>query len=178
MKFKALVLAASCSIAFSAVNAAPVVEFKGEVIDQTCKSSINSQTDSTVMLSEVSTSELQTPGATSTITPFTVKVEDCSIDTADLEIGTTFLGYNVTENGNLGNQDVGDNAATGVSIQITQNSDGTSPVTLNGPTTVSGLVLPAGQTSATYEFGAQYYAEAPATAGTVKAVAEYALSYN
>ena len=180
MKFKALFLATSCAIAFSSTASAatPIVEFRGEVTDQTCKASINSQTDSVVMLSTVSTADFNTVGATSTPTPFTINIEDCAMDTADLEIGTTFLGYNVTPNGNLGNQDTSGNAATGVSIQLTQNADGSRPVTLNGPTTVPGLTLAAGATSASYDFGAQYYAEDVPTAGTVKAAAEYTLSYN
>jgi major type 1 subunit fimbrin (pilin) len=178
MKFKILALATFCSMSVSAVIAAPVVQFVGEVSDQTCKASINSQADSTVMLATASVADLSTAGKTSTVTPFTLKVEDCALDKADVAIKTTFLGYDVTSNGNLGNQETGTNAATGVSIQITKNADGTSPITLNGPTSVPGLVLKAGQTSASYDFAAQYYAEAPATAGVVKATAEYALSYN
>ena len=85
MKFKTLILATSCLVTLSATaNAAPIVEFRGEVIDQTCKSSINSQTDSTVLLAEVQASELSTVGKTAAVTPFTIKVEGCAINTAGL----------------------------------------------------------------------------------------------
>ena len=157
--------------------AAPTVTFQGEVTDQTCKATINGQTDSTVLLPTVPATELASSGATTGLTPFSISVEDCSIDTADAEISTKFLGHNVTASGNLGNIAT-DNPANNVSIQLTANADGTNPVTLNGITPVSGLVLEAGQTSATHQFGAKYYAEDAATAGAVTAVAEYTLSYN
>ena len=157
--------------------AAPTVTFQGEVTDQTCKATINGQTDSTVLLPTVPATELASSGATTGLTPFSISVEDCSIDTADAEISTKFLGHNVTASGNLGNIAT-ENPANNVSIQLTANADGTNPVTLNGITPVSGLVLEAGQTSATHQFGAKYYAEDAATAGAVTAVAEYTLSYN
>jgi major type 1 subunit fimbrin (pilin) len=178
MKLKILTLVTFCSMSFSAAYAAPMVQFIGEVADQTCKASINSQSDSIVMLETAKVADLSAVGKKSTVTPFKLKIENCAVDKTDVAINTTFLGYNVTSNGNLGNQEVGSNAATGVSIQISKNVDGTSPITLNGPTVVPGLVLKAGQTSASLDFAAQYYAEAPATAGVVKAIAEYALSYN
>ena len=178
MKLTKLIMATTLSLALPvAAMAAPTVTFQGEVTDQTCKATINGQTDSTVLLPTVPATELASSGATTGLTPFSISVEDCSIDTADAEISTKFLGHNVTASGNLGNIAT-DNPANNVSIQLTANADGTNPVTLNGITPVSGLVLEAGQTSATHQFGAKYYAEDAATAGAVTAVAEYTLSYN
>ena len=178
MKLTKLIMATTLSLALPvAAMAAPTVTFQGEVTDQTCKATINGQTDSTVLLPTVPATELASSGATTGLTPFSISVEDCSIDTADAEISTKFLGHNVTASGNLGNIAT-ENPANNVSIQLTANADGTNPVTLNGITPVSGLVLEAGQTSATHQFGAKYYAEDAATAGAVTAVAEYTLSYN
>ena len=179
MKFKSLVIASALSLTFPiAAMAAPTVTFQGEVTDQTCKATINGQTDSTVLLPTVPTTELNAAGATTGLTPFSISVEDCSVDTADVVIGTKFLGHNVTAGGNLGNVAT-NNPAQNVSIQLTEKADGSAPVTLNGITKVDGLVLKQGDTSATHQFGAQYISEAgSATAGAVTAVAEYTLSYN
>lgn len=178
MKLNKLILVASLSLALPVVAlAAPTVTFQGEVTDQTCKASINGQTDSTVLLPTVPSAELSAAGMKTGLTPFSISVEDCQVDTADVEIATKFLGHNVTATGNLGNIAEA-NAAQNVSIQLTTDAAGQTPVKLNGVTAVNGLVLNAGETSATHQFGAQYYAEDAATAGAVTAVAEYTLSYN
>lgn len=160
-----------------ATFAAPTVTFQGEVTSQTCKSSINGQTNSTVLLPTVPTSELAAAGNTTGITPFTIEVSDCQVDTADVDITTKFLGHNVTSTGNLGNIATAD-PAENVSIQLTTDAAGKTPVVLNGVTAVPGLTLTAGETSASHQFGAQYYAEDAVTAGAVTAVTEYTLSYN
>lgn len=157
--------------------AAPTVTFQGEVTSQTCKAEINGETNSVVLLPTVPTSELSSAGMTTGITPFTINVSDCQVDTTDVDITTKFLGHNVTTTGNLGNIATA-NPANNVSIQLTSDAAGKNPVVLNGLTSVGGLVLTAGQTSASHEFGAQYYAEDAAKAGAVTAVAEYTLSYN
>ncbi|WP_163122596.1 fimbrial protein [Acinetobacter portensis] len=178
MKVKTIFIASALSLALPiAATAAPTVTFQGEVTDQTCKATINGQTDSTVLLPTVSSTELSATGMTTGLTPFSISVQDCQVDTADVEISTKFLGHNVTTTGNLGNIATS-NPAGNVSIQLTADATGAAPVTLNGVTSVDGLVLKAGQTSATHQFGAQYYAEDAATAGAVTAVAEYTLSYN
>ena len=177
MKMNKLLLASVPLMFSAAVFAAPTVTFQGEVTDQTCKATINGQSDSTVLLPTVPVSELNAEGMTTGLTPFTISVQDCQTATTDLQIATKFLGHNVTQLGNLGNIATA-NPANNVAIQLTANADGLNPVKLNGITTVPGLVLEAGATSATHQFGAQYYAEGAATAGEVTAVAEYTLSYN
>ena len=157
--------------------AAPTVTFQGEVTSQTCKGIINGDTNSMVLLPTVPASELSSAGMKTGLTPFTISVSDCQVDTTDVDITTNFLGHNVTTTGNLGNLATA-NPAENVSIQLTTNAAGNTPVVLNGITPVKGLVLATGQTSASHQFGAQYYAEDAATAGAVTAVAEYTLSYN
>lgn len=164
----------------SPAKAVNTVTFQGEVASQTCDVSINGNTNSIVMLPTVKLADLTgSAGKTAGLTPFTVSVSNCTASTTgDTAIKTKFLGHNVdSATGVLGNL-ASTNAATGVGIQLTQKSDGTTPVTLNGPTAVAGLVLKQGETSASYDFAAQYYAltAAPA-AGAVTAVAEYTLSY-
>lgn len=154
--------------------ATPTVTFQGEVTDQTCQATINGDTNSVVLLPTVTSTALSAPGATTGLTPFTIQVSDCAVMGAAQNIGTEFLGHNVTTGGNLGNT----GTATNVAIQLTTAADGATPIVLNGPTTVPGLVLAAGDTSASYQFGAQYISEdGSAAAGSVQAVAEYTLSY-
>ena len=51
MKVKTIFIASALSLALPiAATAAPTVTFQGEVTDQTCKATINGQTDSTVSL--------------------------------------------------------------------------------------------------------------------------------
>ena len=162
--------------------AAPTVTFEGEVTDQTCSVMINGQSNSVVMLPTVSTTSFDEPlanGAVAGETPFTVSVSGCTDPVTDLSIKTTFLGYDVdAASGVLGNRAT-NNAAEGYGIQLTRDSAGSDPIILNGATSVEGLTLPGGQTSASYEFGARYYVidASNAKPGKITAVAEYTLSY-
>lgn len=160
------------------VNAAPMVTFQGEVSAQTCKASVAGGTNGVVMLPTVAASELASAGSTAGLTKFTISVTDCADpDSSDLPIKTKFLGHAVTNNGNLGNIATA-SPAENVAIQLTSDGAGTSALVLNGPTSVDGLVLEQGQTSATYDFGARYVSEnGGVTAGAVTSVVEYTLSY-
>ncbi|MED5608320.1 fimbrial protein [Pseudomonas sp. JH-2] len=159
------------------VFAAPTVTFQGEVTAQTCKASINGETNSIVLLPTVASTELSAAGSKAGLTPFTISISECQAPTGDLAITTNFLGHNVTAEGNLGNI-AASNPASNVAIQLTKEAAGTTPVVLNGVTPVAGLVLADGETSASYQFGAQYISVAGnAGAGAVTAVAEYTLSY-
>lgn len=123
-------------------------------------------------------SSLAAVGATAGLTPFTISLTGCTAPVgAALNVSTAFLGHNVTLGGNLGNT-AATAPAQNVSIQLTTTADGTTPVTLNGITPVPGLVVPVGETTATYQFGAQYIAEGgSATPGAVLGVAEYTIVY-
>jgi major type 1 subunit fimbrin (pilin) len=162
--------------------ATPTVTFQGEVTDQTCVVSINGETNSVVMLPTVSVSDFSSTladGQTAGLTPFTVSISECLPPQSSLDVTTKFLGYDVdTNTGVLGNRATTD-PAVGFGIQLTTSSDGTTPVFLSGQTSVPGLVLPAGESSTSHTFGAQYYVidANSATPGKVTAVAEYTLSY-
>ena len=182
MNLKKLAIATTLSVSPCAAFAAPTVTFQGEVTDQTCAVSINGQTNSVVLLPTVSTADFGgslANGQTAGLTPFTVTVSDCQAPSSDLDITTKFLGYDVdASSGVLGNRATSD-AAVGYGIQLTASGDGTGAVTLSGPTSVSGLTLQTGETSASHEFGAQYYVidASSAQPGKITAVTEYTLSY-
>jgi major type 1 subunit fimbrin (pilin) len=180
MKFTKTTLALLASVALiPAAYAAPSkVKFQGEVTAQTCQASIAGDTDGIVLLPTVPSSELQSPGATTGLTAFTIKVTDCDPGSGELKIKTKFQGIDTTTAGNLGNIHNGTDAAKGVSLQLTQNADGSSPVTLNGVTEVEGLVLEENKTETEHEFGVQYHADEAVTPGKVQSEANYTLSYD
>lgn len=153
----------------------PTVTFVGEVTDQTCSAVINGATSSIVMLPTVPSTALANPGDVTGATPFTIQLEGCAqAPVGGTNVKTVFLGHDVTAGKNLGNA----GTATNVAIQLLDAASSGSPILLNGPTAVPGLVIAAGQTEASYQFAAQYISEAGgATAGSVQAVAEYTVSY-
>lgn len=181
---KKVVCLATLAVLPSAVMATPTVTFQGEVTSQTCSVEINGQTNSIVLLPTVALTDFgATPaaGQTAGLTPFTISVSGCTAPTTDQNIATQFLGYDVDSNtGVLGNTNTGSDAASGFGIQLLSDSTGDTgtEVTLNGVTSVSGLVLPANETSASHEFGARYYSlSGSGTAGKITAVTEYTVSY-
>ncbi|HCI6754933.1 TPA: type 1 fimbrial protein [Klebsiella quasipneumoniae subsp. quasipneumoniae] len=168
---------------FSAL-AAPTVTFQGEVTAQTCAVEINGQTNSVVLLPTVALTDFGATLAasqTAGLTPFTISVSGCVAPASAQNITTQFLGYDVDgTTGVLGNTNTSSEAASGFGIQLLSDSTGAAgtEVILNGVTDVPGLVLAAGETSASHEFGARYYSlGADGTAGKITAVAEYTVSY-
>lgn len=156
------------------------VTFQGEVTSQTCRATINGQSNAVVILPTVPTAELKAKGETTGLTPFTISLTGCAApaDNASVKIATRFYGQNFNSAGNLTNVSTAKNAATKVSLQLTEKADGLTPVKLTGNTTVDGLVLAAGQTTATHSFGIRYIAEdTGVTAGPITAMTEYTLSY-
>ncbi|MCI9740282.1 fimbrial protein [Proteus mirabilis] len=165
-----------------AALATPTVTFEGEVTTQTCGVDINGQTDSVVLLPTVAITDFGASlaaGQTAGLTPFTISLTGCQAPSADTDITTKFLGYNVdSSTGVLGNTYTGSDAASGFGIQLFSEAAGTNAVVLNGVTAVPGLVLKNGETSADYQFSAKYYSlGTTGTAGKITAVAEYTVSY-
>ena len=173
MKRTALLIAMTAFPAISFAASLNTITFKGEVSDQTCQVTVNGNSGSPiVVLPTVPASALTTAGETAGKTPFTIAVTGCTVPASDLNIKTTFLGANVNVGGNLGNTGTAQNVA----IQLLDGTGG-NPITLSGMTSVPGLVLSTGATSASHDFAAQYIATGAATAGTVSASAQYALDY-
>lgn len=147
-----------------------IITFKGQVDDVTCTITVNgAQSTPIVLLQTAKTSDLATAGATATPTEFNLQLTNCGAATS---ASAQLVGNNVTPNGNLGNT----GSAANVSIQIL---DKGTPIVFAGSS-----VLEAGKDTAlqngsgTIPFVAQYYAEkVGATAGTVQATMQYAVTY-
>jgi major type 1 subunit fimbrin (pilin) len=91
-----------------------------------------------------------------------------------MAVKTKFVANQVTSTGNI--QNVG--TAKNVSLQLLDPTKSTAAFNLTGGYSADGLVVPAGQTEASYDFAVRYFAEAAGvTAGTVKGSVQYALEY-
>jgi len=183
MRYSSLTVLVACSLAANLVQAQTGIQqgkitFEGEVATQTCQATVNGDTNSRILLPTVSKSNLENANSTAGLTVFTLNVTGCSIDNAqETPIMVKFNGHSVTEDGNLGNSASGSSAAKNVAVQLL---NGSTPIALGtkAATKESGLVLDKGKDSATYDFAAQYISEkGNASAGSVQAVVEYALSY-
>ena len=150
------------------------VRFQGEVADQTCSVDVNgTASQPVVLMPTAAASALKGVNSITGKTNFSINLTNCTAAVADTKISTTFAGTDVTTAGNMGNS----GTATNVEVQL-RGSD-SKPVNLaNGMTEVPGITLAQGQTSATQDLAVQYISEeGNATAGTVIASAQYAISY-
>jgi major type 1 subunit fimbrin (pilin) len=152
------------------------ISFQGEVTDQTCSLTVNGNNSSPiVLLPTVSATSLATSGNVAGATNFDIGVSGCTASTdSSTTISTVFVGNLVdsTNVGTLGNS----GTAKNVNIQILDSSS--KSIDLSSTYTASGdLTLAPGDTSATSTYTAQYYATGVATAGTVAASLQYAVSY-
>lgn len=173
MKRIALVIAATLpTMAFAASS--NTITFKGQVSAQTCAVSVNGNAAAPIILMPtVGEGALTAVGSTAGETPFTIQVSGCTAPASNLAIKTAFLGSNVSSAGNLVNA----GTAKNVQVQLLT-APGGSAVALNGITSVPGLTLTSGTTSASHDFAVRYISEqGAATAGTVSATAQYALDY-
>lgn len=150
------------------------ITFQGEVTTETCSVAINGNAASPVILMPtVSTRDLNAAGQTNGQTSFTVGVTGCTGDpTMDTKISTVFVGNSVSSNGNLTNT----GTAKNVEVQIVSPDKNVVDLT-RGYTGSGDLTLKPGETSASVDYTAQYYATGAPTAGTVKAALQYAVTY-
>ncbi|KIP74025.1 MULTISPECIES: fimbrial protein [Vibrio] len=172
---KLVVIVGSCLFTSSVLAAsANTITFQGEVTDETCTVSVNGENASPVVLLEtVPKSALASSGDTAGATEFEVSISGCTGNAAGVpNISTVFVGNQVTGNGNLGNT----GSATNVELQILDTTGST--IDLKGGFKGSNdLALASGEQANSATYKAQYYATGAATAGTVNASLQYAVSY-
>lgn len=160
-----------------AATAANTITFSGEVTDQTCQVSVSGSADPTIILDSVPVSGLASVGAVAGETPFTVSLSGCSEGVTEQHYTTVFQAVTPTADGNLAN--AASAGATGVAIQLLD-GEGGMPVNLAGGAAVEAgdIVLPAGETEASYNYAVQYVSEsAEVTPGPVLASVIYSLRY-
>lgn len=175
MKMKKLLVMMGTCVYVSSAYAAPdnIITFQGEVTDETCSVAVNGEDATPVILLEtVSKSDLAKSGDTAGLTQFDIAVSGCTGNASGVSISTVFVGNQVTANGNLGN--TGD--ATNVEVQVLDSS-GTEINFTGGHTDANALDLAANEKASSATYKVQYYATGAATAGTVSASLQYAVSY-
>ncbi|HED9572416.1 fimbrial protein [Klebsiella pneumoniae] len=150
------------------------ITFRSEVSDETCSVAINgNQAKPVVILPTVSAKELAKGGDVAGQVTFDIGLTGCTGNTdRATKISTVFVGNQVTSNGNLGN--TGD--ATNVEVQLLDTANKVINLT-NGFKGEGDLQLKPGETEASATYTAQYYATGAASAGTVEATLQYAVSY-
>jgi len=150
------------------------ITFQGEVTTETCSVTVNGNDASPVILMPtVSTKDLNESGKTAGLTSFTIGVSGCTGDPkTTTKISTVFVGNNISPSGNLLNT----GTAKNVEIQIVAPDN--KIVNLANAYAGSGdLTLNPGDTSASADYTAQYYATGTPTAGTVNAALQYSVTY-
>ncbi|MEQ4530796.1 MAG: fimbrial protein [Mixta sp.] len=149
------------------------ISFQGEVTDETCSVAVNGNGSTPViLLPTVSKSALIASGDTAGQVTFDIGLTGCTGGATETTMSTVFVGNQVTSNGNLGNT----GTAKNVEVQILDTAGKAINLT-NGFTGSGDLKLAAAAKSTSATYTAQYYATAAATAGTVNATLQYAVSY-
>lgn len=174
MKMKKIAIVTAGLMLSTAAMASNVIQFQGEVADQTCEVSINGNASTPlILLPTVSAASLATAGATAGQTPFTVGLTGCTVSASATAIKTVFVGNNLNAGGRMGNS----GSATNVSLQLIDPTLPGAPLDLSGATGAPGMSLAAGATAASYDFAVEYYSEGIATPGSVLGSVQYAVSY-
>jgi len=176
MRHSSFILLTACGLAASLAQAqTPTITFEGEVTDQTCKATINGQTDAVVMLPTVSQSDLAGVDKTAGKTDFTLNISGCTATSEGQtkKVKVNFFGPSVSGK-NLKNTAA--NGARDVAVQLL---DGSQEIDLSaGIVPVEAGDISATDTSFSKVFSAQYVSEATSVGvGKVTAVVQYTLSY-
>jgi len=171
-----LLLSAALVAAFGAAALAPqsamavdgTITVTGTVNASSCKiNGANSPAAINVTLPTVSTTSLNAAGAVAGRTPFSLALSGCGALTS----AKTFFepGPTILADGNLKNG----GGATGVEVQLLDNSFNAINLTNGGPQTATALTSGA----ATINYYAQYYANAAAGAGSVSTSVQFTMLY-
>jgi len=173
MRYPTYVFLAAASLASSQVLAANTIEFKGEVLEQSCKATINGETNAVVTLDAVNVNDFagsNVAGAKN----FTIEVSGCNTAAEHDRLKVRFAlksGGAPTGNGNLPNTAADDIKADGISVRLLEGSNHIDFNNLASLENTTGAKNP-------HTFTAQYFAEkSDIKPGAVRAVAEYRLSY-
>ncbi|WP_202302748.1 fimbrial protein [Dryocola clanedunensis] len=172
----ALALCLASTSAFAALSDGQgIVTFNGELTDDTCVVADDSK-DIQVTLPKISTKSLATAGSQAGSTLFDINVTDCP--TTITKVAAHFEAIDATKfnavTGNLINQDVSANTA-GKTVEVRlYDADGTF---LSVGKTGKSFDVDSTTNKAKLTYVGGYYATAPTSPGTVKAVVQYTLAY-
>lgn len=168
-----LIMSAILLPGYAQADSANTINFQGEVSDETCSVEINGNASSpVVLLPTVSKADLSASGQTAGKTDFTVGLTGCTGTSTETKISTVFVGNNVSAAGNLSNTGTAEN----VEIQLLDTTG--ADINLTGGYVGSGdLTLATGETEKSATYSAQYLSTGVATAGTVTASMQYAITY-
>jgi len=167
-------LVAGYSMTASAVSD-NTISFQGEVSDQTCEVTVNSDSAPVVLLPTAAVSSLTTAGDVAGTTSFEIALSGCTTATEATTINTVFSG-NLVDTANAGTL-TNTGTATNVNLQLLDTTSSAIDLSSTWTSTNNELGLAVGDESASATFYVQYYATGQAVAGTVAGSVEYAVSY-
>ncbi|KAA6178720.1 type 1 fimbrial protein [Pseudomonas marginalis] len=172
--FGALIVAAGSAFVASTASAADgLINFVGEITDQTCTINGGSGQNFTVTLPRVSSSALVNPGSWAGRTAFNVVLTNCNPLTGPVAVYFEPGAETDTTTGRL-NIDGGTGTATNVQVGLL-NSDATDIRVGSAQHNSKSSNLVAG--GATLNYYAQYYSLGSATAGGVRSRVNYTIVY-
>lgn len=155
------------------------INFTGELTAQTCTSTVNGPTTTTVALPRLSTATLAAAGQVSGATGFTIALTRC---TGTMTTASAFFESNSSVDSRTGHVLVstGPGAAQNVQLQLLDSAGAviragdnvqrtnTARTTITGTGAAAGAVMP---------YSVQYIATGAATAGTVAGTVAYSIIY-
>lgn len=149
------------------------INFTGEITDQGCKVSNTPTAPLNVAMGKISTGSFHGAGSTASATKFTLKLTECpsTVSTATIAFDGTSLNGNNTILALTG----GTGAATGVGIQLSDDSNTVVPLFMKS----KAYTLKSGSESNNLEFVARYIATADEVKpGAANATANFTIHYN
>ncbi|MFS7221228.1 fimbrial protein [Rahnella inusitata] len=167
-------LVAGYSMTASAVSD-NTISFQGEVSDQTCEVTVNSDSAPVVLMPTAAASALTTAGSVAGKTSFDIALSGCTAATTATTINTMFSG-NLVDTANQGTL-TNTGTATNVNLQLLDTDGSAIDLSSTWTSTKGELSLAETDTASSATFFVQYYATDAATAGTVAGSVEYAVSY-
>lgn len=177
------------------------VTFFGKVVENTCKVKTENR-DMSVVLNDVGKSHLKNKGDTAMPTPFTITLQDCSLNNqaanSAKKVGLYFYSWENADKKNdytLKNTHTGTDKANNVNIRLFKD-DGVNPIEVVGKETndftnnspenstkptknhISASTALTANTNIPLHFIAQYYStENDVTAGKVKSSVDFQIAY-
>ncbi|CCG86517.1 fimbrial protein [Erwinia piriflorinigrans] len=149
------------------------ITITGYLKDGGCSVAVDSQ-DFTVDLMSNAARQLYRPGAVTPAVPFNIVLDACGESVTGLRVGYT--GTSDSDNTALLKLDAGDNAASGMGIQILDKDRGAIPLNA-AQEALNWITLTPGQSN-TLIFHARLMAtRTPVTAGLVNATANFTLEF-
>lgn len=175
MKKLIAVLVAGTALTSAAYASDGTVNITGKVTGSTCAVSNLTGGILTVALPTVSTTTLSTAGSTAGTTPFKLTLTGCNLSSPDTKV---LANFEAGPNLDFGNGNLKNTGGSNVEVQLLNSAFQAINIAAGNANnnSLANAVAPTSG-AATLNYAAQYYATAPATAGSVSTSVTFSLAY-